>query len=200
MRCATCGPIGRVWQPAPARHEAGSPNVIGAIALAEACDRLAALPAGALAAHEEALRERLVTGLSAIDGVEVARIWPDSEAPVGVVTFTVPDLDPGLVAAYLPPSTASACATAGSARTRSWRTSARRRRLRASVGVGTTTEAVDRLIAALRAYLATGPAARYEVVDGCWAVVDDTPPAARGARPGPPGRHGAAACGPALDD
>ena len=37
-----------VWQPAPARHEAGSPNVIGAIALAEACDQLAALPAGAL--------------------------------------------------------------------------------------------------------------------------------------------------------
>ena len=51
-----------VWQPAPARHEAGSPNVIGAIALAEACDQLAALPAGALAAHEEALRERLVAG------------------------------------------------------------------------------------------------------------------------------------------
>jgi len=45
-----------IWTTAPARHEAGSPNVIGAIALAEACEALAALPAGALDAHEDALR------------------------------------------------------------------------------------------------------------------------------------------------
>jgi selenocysteine lyase/cysteine desulfurase len=190
-----------LWQPAPARHEAGSPNVLGAIALAEACDRLAALPAGALAAHEEALRERLVTGLSGIDGVEIARVWPDSDPPVGVLTFTVPDHDPGLVAAYLAaehgigvrdgrfcahPLLAHLGASGGA--------------IRASVGVGTTSEAVDRLVAALRSYLATGPAVRYEVVDGCWAVVDDTRPLLAVHGLDHLAATAAAACGPALDD
>lgn len=190
-----------VWQPAPARHEAGSPNVIGAIALAEACDQLAALPAGALAAHEEALRERLVAGLSGIDGVEIARIWPDSEAPVGVLTFTVPDHDPGLVAAYLAaehgigvrdgrfcahPLLAHLGASGGA--------------IRASVGVGTTSEAVDRLVVALTQYLSTGPAVRYEVVDGCWAVVEDTRPLLAVHGLNHLAATAAAACGPALDD
>ena len=190
-----------VWQPAPARHEAGSPNVIGAIALAEACDQLAALPAGALAAHEEALRERLVSGLSAIDGVEIARIWPDSDAPVGVLTFTVPDHDPGLVAAYLAaehgigvrdgrfcahPLLAHLGASGGA--------------IRASVGVGTTSEAVDRLVVALTQYLSTGPAVRYEVVDGCWAVVEDTRPLLAVHGLDHLAATAAAACGPALDD
>lgn len=166
-----------LWQPAPARHEAGSPNVLGAVALAEACDALAALPDGALAAHEDVLRTRLVDGLAGIDGVEVVRIWPDSVDPVGVVTFTVAGHDPGLVAAYLAaeygigvrdgrfcahPLLARLGAPAGA--------------IRASVGVGTAGEAVDRLVAALTAYLHAGPRARYEVVDGCWAVVDDTRP------------------------
>ncbi|WP_456823550.1 aminotransferase class V-fold PLP-dependent enzyme [Cellulomonas sp. P5_E12] len=190
-----------VWQPAPARHEAGSPNVLGAIALAEACDQLAALPAGALAAHEEALRARLVEGLSRIDGVEIARIWPDSAAPVGVLTFTVPDHDPGLVAAYLAaehgigvrdgrfcahPLLAHLGASGGA--------------IRASVGVGTTSEAVDRLVVALTAYLATGPRVRYEVIDGCWAVVDDTRPLLAVHGLDHLAATAAAACGPALDD
>ena len=189
-----------IWQPAPARHEAGSPNVLGAIALAEACDQLAALPAGALAAHEETLRARLVDGLSGIDGVEVARIWPDSQEPVGVLTFTVPDHDPGLVAAYLAaehgigvrdgrfcahPLLAHLGASGGA--------------IRASVGVGTTSEAVDRLVAALSAYLATGPTVRYEVVDGCWVVVDDTRPLLAVHGLDHLAATAAAACGPALD-
>jgi len=44
------------WAPAPARHEGGTPNLIGALALAAACDALAALPDGSLHAHERALR------------------------------------------------------------------------------------------------------------------------------------------------
>lgn len=190
-----------VWQPAPARHEAGSPNVIGAIALAEACDQLAALPAGALHAHEDALRARLVAGLSAIDGVEIARIWPDSAPPVGVLTFTVPGHNPGLVAAYLSaehgigvrdgrfcahPLLAHLNASDGA--------------IRASVGVGTTSEAVDRLVTALTQYLADGPASGYEIVDGCWAVVEDTRPLVAVHGLDHLAATAAAACGPALDD
>ena len=190
-----------VWQPAPARHEAGSPNVLGAIALAEACDQLAALPAGALAAHEETLRARLVEGLSRIDGVEIARIWPDSLPPVGVLTFTVPGHDPGLVAAYLSaehgigvrdgrfcahPLLAHLGASNGA--------------IRASVGVGTTSESVDRLITALTAFLADGPAVGYEVVDGCWAVVADPRPLIAVHGLDHLAATAAAACGPSLDD
>ena len=190
-----------VWQPAPARHEAGSPNVLGAIALAQACDTLAALPAGALEAHEQALRARLVAGLESLDGVHVARIWPDSPDPVGVVTFTVGDLNPGLVAAYLSaehgigvrdgrfcahPLLAHLGASHGA--------------VRASVGVGTTAEHVDRLVAALAALLRRGTQAEYEVVDGCWSVVDDTRPLVQVQGLDHLAATAAAACGPALDD
>ncbi len=189
-----------LWQPAPARHEAGSPNVIGAVALAEACDALAALPDGALATHEEVLRARLVEGLDALDGVEVVRIWPDSHDPVGVVTFTVAGHDPGLVAAFLAaeygigvrdgrfcahPLLGRLGASAGA--------------IRASVGVGTPGEAVDRLIAGLAAYLTAGPRARYEVVDGCWAVVDDARPLLAVQGLDSLAATAAQACGPAID-
>ena len=45
-----------------ARHEAGSPNVVGAAALAAACDALAGFDADAVTAHEEALCRRLLDG------------------------------------------------------------------------------------------------------------------------------------------
>ncbi|MCG7287876.1 aminotransferase class V-fold PLP-dependent enzyme [Cellulomonas sp. ACRRI] len=190
-----------LWQPAPARHEGGSPNVLGAVALAEACDALSALPAGALVEHERALRERLVDGLAGIPGARVLRLWSDSTDPVGVVAFTLGDHDSGLVAAYLSaehgigvrdgrfcahPLLARVGVTGGA--------------IRASVGVGTTTETVDRLLAGLRAYVTDGPAAEYEVVDGCWTVADDTRP-----RPAVTGidaiaATAAAACGPAVED
>ncbi|RMI13951.1 aminotransferase class V-fold PLP-dependent enzyme [Cellulomonas triticagri] len=190
-----------LWQPAPARHEGGSPNVLGAVALAQACDTLAALPTGALAAHEDALRTRLLDGLADIPGVRVLRLWSDSADPVGVVSFTVGEHDSGLVAAYLSaehgigvrdgrfcahPLLARVGVPGGA--------------IRASVGVGTTTEAVDRLVAGLRAYVTDGPRAAYEVVDGCWAVAGDTRP-----RPAVTGidaiaATAAAACGPAVED
>lgn len=190
-----------LWQPAPARHEGGSPNVLGAVALAEACDALSALPAGALVEHERVLRERLVDGLATVPGARVLRLWSDSTDPVGVVAFTVGDHDSGLVAAYLSaehgigvrdgrfcahPLLARVGVTGGA--------------IRASVGVGTTTETVDRLLAGLRAYVGEGPAASYEVVDGCWTVADDTRP-----RPAVTGidaiaATAAAACGPAVED
>ncbi len=190
-----------LWQPAPARHEAGSPNVIGAIALAEACEVLSGLPAGALDAHEQELRTRLVEGLDALDGVRVVRIWPDSTDPVGVVTFTVADHDPGLVAAYLSaehgigvrdgrfcahPLLAHLGASTGA--------------VRASVGVGTSSEAVDRLLGALAQYLDGGARADYVVVDGCWTVQDDPRPLLPVHGIDALAATAGAACGPALDD
>lgn len=192
-------PARTVWNSAPARHEAGSPNVIGAIALAEACERLAALPAGALDRHERSLRARLVDGLAALPGVRVLRIWQDSHDPVGVVSFTVAGHDPGLVAAYLSAERGIGVRDGRfCAHPLLTRLGARRGALRASVGVGSTVQHVDRLVDAVEDYLARGARARYAVLDGGWAVVDDP-------RPLIP-VHGlerlaatAAACGPALD-
>nr|WP_240675541.1 aminotransferase class V-fold PLP-dependent enzyme [Cellulomonas endophytica] len=189
---------GATWHPAPARHEAGSPNVLGAVALAQACETLAALPEGALHAHETALREHLVAGLASVDGVRVARLWEDAADPVGVVTFTVPGHDPGLVAAYLSaehgiglrdgrfcahPLLARLGASGGA--------------LRASVGVGSTLADVDRLVAGLHGFLADGPGTRYAVVDGCWTVAQDTRPAPTGYGVDAIAATAAAACGPA---
>jgi selenocysteine lyase/cysteine desulfurase len=85
---------GAEWHDGPARHEAGSPNVIGAIAIAAAIDELCTLDPATWAAHESALRDRLVQGLGAIPGVTVHRIFTDSTDTaatdaVGVVSFTV---------------------------------------------------------------------------------------------------------------
>lgn len=194
------------WHPAPARHEGGSPNVVGAVALAAACDALAALDPAEAAAHEDALRRRLVDGLESVDGVRVVRVWDDATDPVGVVTFAVAGHDPGHVAAYLSAEHGIGvrdgrfCAHPLLARLGLGEGA-----IRASVGVGTTGEEVDRLVTALRAYLAEGPRARYEVVDGCWTVADDPRPVPQGS-----GLEGlfataaagfladAAACGPGL--
>ncbi|HEY0188729.1 MAG TPA: aminotransferase class V-fold PLP-dependent enzyme [Cellulomonas sp.] len=190
-----------LWQPAPARHEGGSPNVLGAVALAEACDALRALPDGALVAHEEALRDRLLTGLAGIPGVQVLRLWPDSADPVGVVSFTVGEHDPGLVAAVLSAEHGigvrdgrfcahpllSRLGVSGGA-------------IRASVGVGTEAEAVDRLVSALASYVTDGPRARYEIVEGCWTVADDTRPRPAVAGIDTIAATAAAACGPAVED
>jgi selenocysteine lyase/cysteine desulfurase len=182
------------WAAAPHRHEGGSPNVLGAVALAAACDALAALPDGALAAHERALRERLVARLGGLPGVRVLRIWADSAEPTGVVSFTVAGADPGLVAAYLSaehgigvrdgrfcahPLLARLGVPAGA--------------LRASVGVGSTLADVDRLLTALEQYVSDGPRVGYAQVAGRWQPADDPRPlagpdlaaAARGAGCGP---------------
>ncbi|GAB3325876.1 aminotransferase class V-fold PLP-dependent enzyme [Geodermatophilus aquaeductus] len=179
------------WAAAPHRHEGGTPNVLGAVALAAACEALAALPDGALEAHERALRARLVEGLSALPGVRLLRIWADSAGPTGVVSFTVDGADPGHLAAVLSaehgigvrdgrfcahPLLARLGVPGGA--------------VRASVGVATTLADVDRLVAGVAAYLREGPRVAYEVVAGRWQPAADP-------RPGAAASARAAGCGPA---
>ena len=90
------------WAAAPARHEGGTPNLIGAVALAAACDALASLPAGSLHAHERALLSRLDAGLAELPDVHPLRVWPnDGVDRVVVVGFTIADRDPQGIAAWL---------------------------------------------------------------------------------------------------
>ncbi|MEJ3405133.1 aminotransferase class V-fold PLP-dependent enzyme [Rathayibacter sp. YIM 133350] len=166
---------GAQWHPTPARHEAGSPNVLGAATLARALQELGRLDPDEWSAHDAALREHLATGLAALPGVRVLRIFDDSTGAVGVVSFVIDGLPSGLVAAALSAEHGIGlrdglfCAHPLLARL-----GIDAPALRASFGVGSTRADADALLAALGAIIATGPAWRYErAADGEWAPVDD---------------------------
>jgi selenocysteine lyase/cysteine desulfurase len=165
------------WACAPARHEGGTPNVLGAAALAEACRAITTLPEGSLEVHEAALRNRLVEGLSGVPGVALQRVFTDAPSSIGVVTFTVEGYDAGLVASYLSAEHAIGvrdgrfCAHPLLARL------GLDAAVRASVGVGSSSEDVDRLVAAVVALVSGGPRHSYAEVEGRWQPVPDPRPA-----------------------
>lgn len=100
-RDVSAGGVTATWHTGPARHEAGSPNVLGAISIAAACDALTAIGPEALGLHEEELRARLDAGLAAIDGVTPLRIFDDARNRVGIASFVVDGVAPRAVAEYL---------------------------------------------------------------------------------------------------
>ncbi len=117
--------------------------------------------------------------MSEVDGVRLLRIWSDSVDPTGVVSFTVEGADPGLVAAYLSaehgigvrdgrfcahPLLARLGVPGGA--------------LRASVGVGTSSDDVARLVGAVARFVAEGAAVPYALVDGRHHPVADQRPVA----------------------
>ncbi len=89
-----------LWTDPPEREEAGSPNVIGAVALGAAVDELAGIGWEAISRHETVLAARLRRGLAAIGGVRLLGPSPDVET-LPVATFTVEGMHHGLVAARL---------------------------------------------------------------------------------------------------
>jgi len=93
-----------VWTAPPDREEAGSPNVIGAVALHASIDALARIGWEAIRVHEEALASRLFAGLSSIDGVRLLGPAAHDRAPgafLPVASFTVDGMHHALVAARL---------------------------------------------------------------------------------------------------
>jgi selenocysteine lyase/cysteine desulfurase len=91
-----------IWTDPPEREEAGSPNVIGAVAFGAAMDELTRIGWDAIGRHEAALSTRLHDGLGAIDGVEVlGPVTEPAHAPLAVAAFTVEGMHHGLVAARL---------------------------------------------------------------------------------------------------
>jgi selenocysteine lyase/cysteine desulfurase len=78
-----------VWAPAPDRYEAGSPNVIGVVALAAACRALLAAGMETVALHERRLAMRLWSGLATVPGLRVLQLWPRGTDRVGVAAFTL---------------------------------------------------------------------------------------------------------------
>ncbi len=172
-----------IWADAPERYEAGSPNVIGVVALAAACRALTALGMDAVAAHERSLAVRLWTALAGVPGLEQLTLWPRGTVDrVGVATFNLAGYRDPLVSAILSAEHAigvrHGCFCAhplmthllgvpplAAARLHADLGAGRHPELpgavRASVGLGTTEEDVDRLVAALQEIARRGPRARY---------------------------------------
>ncbi|GAB2715944.1 aminotransferase class V-fold PLP-dependent enzyme [Kitasatospora kifunensis] len=83
------GSVAVEWHQGPARHEAGSPNVIGAYAIAAACRALTEAGFEALQAREQYLIGRLTAGLAEIPEVRVLSLFGPQAARVGVLSFVV---------------------------------------------------------------------------------------------------------------
>ncbi|WP_205314971.1 aminotransferase class V-fold PLP-dependent enzyme [Nonomuraea lactucae] len=158
---ASEGAAGVEWHDDPEpRHEAGTPNVLGAIALAAACDALTATGWTPLVREEERLIARLRAGLTSIGGVRELSLWGADHPRVGIVSFTVDG--------YSAREVAEALSTEYGIGVRDGKFCAHpflqhllseqgggceddtASAVRASIGIGTTEEHVDRLVEALR--------------------------------------------------
>ena len=91
------------WAPAPERDEAGSPNVVGAVALAAAINELQRIGMPAIARHEGELTAYALTRLGRIEGI---KIYGDADPAragerLGVIAFNLEGRSHQYVAAVL---------------------------------------------------------------------------------------------------
>jgi selenocysteine lyase/cysteine desulfurase len=92
-----------VWSSMPEREEAGSPNVLGAIALAVAIDSVEHMGFDAVEAHEVALARRVAEDLRPVPGVSlIGPPWhARSDDRLGLLSFHISGVNSSLVAAAL---------------------------------------------------------------------------------------------------
>ncbi|MGA5204722.1 aminotransferase class V-fold PLP-dependent enzyme [Streptomyces variegatus] len=77
------------WHDSAARHEAGSPNVIGAYAVASACKALTEAGFDTLVAREQDLVRAVREGLADVPQVRFLSLFGDDAPRVGVLSFVV---------------------------------------------------------------------------------------------------------------
>jgi selenocysteine lyase/cysteine desulfurase len=165
------------WATGPARHEAGTPNLLGAVALAAVCEALERADRAALQEREQALLGRLRTGIAALDGVAELRIFAPDAPRVGIVSFAVAGRESAEIAAALARRDIGVrdglfCAhplarrLLGEAAQRCGWASAPSTALRASIGLGTTAAEVDAFLGALGEIVASAPGAT-PATSGC---------------------------------
>ncbi|EWT03485.1 cysteine desulfurase [Intrasporangium oryzae NRRL B-24470] len=164
------------WATGAARHEGGSPNVIGAIAIAAAACAIRT-HREAIETHEAALLRALREGLEEIPGVETLSIFGDDHDRVGVVAFTVDGWESSLVSQVLSVEhgigvrDGKFCAhvLVDELLADPWGERAATA-VRASIGLGTTAEAVDRLVRGVRRLVEEGTTATWTKSARGWAV------------------------------
>jgi selenocysteine lyase/cysteine desulfurase len=168
-----------VWAPPPEREEAGSPNVLGAVALDAAIGELRDLGWQAVEQHDDTLARALCEGLAAIPGVRV--LGPGSRT-LPIASFVVHGVPHALVAARLSAEFAigvrHGCFCAhpylvrllglGREELARFRAAARRHdhrslpgAVRASAGISTTMDDIGRFLAAVEVVASTSPPVEY---------------------------------------
>ncbi|MFE1309750.1 aminotransferase class V-fold PLP-dependent enzyme [Streptomyces sp. NPDC058755] len=83
------GGVAVEWHESAARHEAGSPNVIGAYSIASACKALTEAGFDTLVAREQHLIAKVRAGLAEVPEVRVLSLFGDDAPRVGVISFVV---------------------------------------------------------------------------------------------------------------
>ena len=180
---------GTTWATGPARHEGGSPNVIGAIALAAACSTIAR-HREAIEEHESRLLAQLRTGLDGVTGVEVLSIFGDDSDRVGVVAFTVEGWDSSLVSQVLSVEhgigvrDGKFCAhlLVDELLEDPWGERPATA-VRASIGLGSSLEGVERLVAAVARLVEHGTDAEWSRTGSGWTIEGSDPRDVEVARP-----------------
>ncbi|RXZ48984.1 aminotransferase class V-fold PLP-dependent enzyme [Agromyces fucosus] len=172
------------WKHGVERHEAGTPNVIGAVAIARALAELERLGDDARRDHEHALTQRLHAGLAGQQGVRVLSGFSEpvdsNGGPsdrLGIATIELERGSVGLLAAALGAEHGvSVRAGRFCAHPFFERTATRSNGLRASLGAGSSADDVDRFLDALARLVADGPAHAYDHSPEGWCPrVDDRP-------------------------
>ncbi|MFF0214783.1 aminotransferase class V-fold PLP-dependent enzyme [Streptomyces vinaceus] len=77
------------WHTTAARHEAGSPNVIGVYSIASACRALTEAGFEDLVARERHLIAKVREGLAEVPAVRILSLFGDEAPRVGVISFVV---------------------------------------------------------------------------------------------------------------
>ncbi|MFJ8857297.1 aminotransferase class V-fold PLP-dependent enzyme [Streptomyces sp. NPDC102451] len=85
----TDGGVDVEWHTTAARHEAGSPNVIGVYSIAAACKALTEAGFDRLVAREQQLVTRVREGLADVPEVKVLSLFGGDAPRVGVISFVV---------------------------------------------------------------------------------------------------------------
>lgn len=93
------GSSGIIWSNPPENEEAGSPNVLGAIAIAEACRTIEQISWSRLIEHEQELIDYTIPQLMELPGITVYN--PNRRHRVGVISFNLNGLHHQYVAQYL---------------------------------------------------------------------------------------------------
>ncbi len=173
------------WSDGVARHEAGTPNVLGAVALGAVCRALADSDRVAATAREEQLTARLRDGLAAVPRVLSLNVFSPSAPRVGIAAFAVRGLPSAVLAAALSaeygigvrdglfcahPLTRRLLVEAAGGRSAGELPATA---VRAGLGLGSTAAQVDRLVAAVRELASEGPQWTYELVAGRPSPVGD---------------------------
>lgn len=94
------GPTSDSYLPAPDRHQGGTPNIAGVMAMSRALLFLQSIGLEEIRRHEVALTEKIITALTDLGGVTLYGP-PDAKERLGVVTFNVDGVSDLMTAAIL---------------------------------------------------------------------------------------------------